>query len=61
MKRAILVVVVLLALATGLTVLGSYGLGPVVITREGEQKILLMFGKALAVTTPGVSGYWRRL
>jgi len=36
--------------------MGSVGWGPVVITREGEQKILLFFGKALAVTTPGLFG-----
>jgi membrane protease subunit HflC len=54
MKRAILLFVIAVAVVTGLAVLGSYGWGPVVITREGEQKILLMFGKALTVTTPGV-------
>lgn len=54
MKRLILVLLVGCALLAGLTVLGSQGWGPIVITREGEQKILLMFGKALAVTSPGV-------
>ena len=55
MRRAILLLLLIGAVAPwGLTVLGSFGWGPVLITREGEQKILLMFGKALAVTTPGV-------
>jgi len=56
MRRAIVLILVLAAAVSGLTVLGSFGWGPVVITREGEQKILLMFGKALAVTSPGVFG-----
>jgi membrane protease subunit HflC len=56
MKRAILAVLIAVAALVGLTVLGSFGWGPVVITREGEQKILLMFGKALTVTSPGVFG-----
>jgi membrane protease subunit HflC len=56
MKRAFLLLFALLAVLVGLVAMGSAGWGPVVITREGEQKILLMFGKALAVTTPGVFG-----
>lgn len=54
MRRGILLLIVLFALFAGLTALGSRNVGPVVITREGEQKILLMFGKALKVTTPGI-------
>jgi len=54
MKRLILALLIVGALLAGLTVLGSRGWGPILITREGEQKILLFFGKALAVTTPGV-------
>jgi membrane protease subunit HflC len=54
MRRAIFLLFLVGALFVGLTVLGSAGWGPVVITREGEQKILLMFGKALTVTSPGV-------
>jgi membrane protease subunit HflC len=56
MRRAILVLFALVAVSVGLVAMGSVGWGPVVITREGEQKILLMFGKALAVTSPGVFG-----
>jgi membrane protease subunit HflC len=54
MKRVILLLFVLVAALVGLVVVGSFGWGPVVITREGEQRILLMFGKALSVTSPGV-------
>lgn len=56
MRRAILLLFALVAVLMGLIAMGSVGWGPVVITREGEQKILLMFGKALAVTDPGVFG-----
>jgi membrane protease subunit HflC len=56
MRRVILLLFALVAVLMGLIAMGSAGWGPVVITREGEQKILLMFGKALAVTAPGVSG-----
>jgi membrane protease subunit HflC len=54
MRRAVLLLLAVVFLLVGLTVLGSFGWGPIVITREGEQKILLMFGKALSVTKPGV-------
>jgi membrane protease subunit HflC len=56
MRRAILVLFALAAVLVALIAIGSAGWGPVVITREGEQKILLMFGKALAVTSPGLFG-----
>jgi len=56
MRRVILLVFALAALFVGLVVMGSAGWGPVVITREGEQKIILFFGKALKVTTPGLFG-----
>jgi membrane protease subunit HflC len=55
MKRALLLLVVLVAAAAGLVVAGGYGFGPVVITREGEQKIILFFGSPRAVTQPGVA------
>jgi membrane protease subunit HflC len=55
MKRALLLLVVLVAAAVGLLVAGGYGFGPVVITREGEQKIILLFGRPRAVTQPGVA------
>jgi membrane protease subunit HflC len=54
-KRLILIALAVLALGLGLLVAGSYGFGPVVITREGEQKIILIFGRPRAVTQPGVA------
>ncbi|MFQ5416556.1 MAG: protease modulator HflC [Myxococcota bacterium] len=54
MRRSLTVLLAVFGALVGLTVLGSFGWGPVIITREGEQKIVLMFGKALAVTNPGV-------
>jgi len=54
MRRLVLSALLLAAALIGLTAVSTFGWGPIVITREGEQKILLMFGKALTVTTPGV-------
>jgi membrane protease subunit HflC len=54
-KRLILLALVVLAILLGLVVAGSYGFGPVVVTREGEQKIILIFGRPRAVTNPGVA------
>ena len=34
---------------------GNLGIPPVVITREGEQKLVLLFGEVRAVTQPGIS------
>jgi membrane protease subunit HflC len=56
MRRVVLLLFALVAGFVGLIAMGSVGWGPVVITREGEQKILLLFGKVLTVTTPGVFG-----
>src|SRR4029453_5358390 len=55
MKRALVLLVLLVAGAAGLVGGGGYGLGPVVITKEGQQKIILIFGRPRAVTTPGVA------
>ena len=57
MKRLVLILLILTALATGLVVLGNLELGPLVITREGEQKLILFFGDVLTVTEPGISAY----
>jgi membrane protease subunit HflC len=54
-KRALLLVIVVIALAVGLILAGQYGIGPLVVTREGEQKVILTLGKPRAVTQPGVS------
>jgi hypothetical protein len=34
---------------------GNLGIPPVVITREGEQKVVLLFGDVRDVTQPGIS------
>jgi membrane protease subunit HflC len=51
----VLLLLVLGAAGVGLIAAGNLDLGPVVITREGEQKIILLFGDARKVTTPGAS------
>lgn len=59
MSRLVALVLVVLALGAGLVVLGGQGLGPVVITREDEQKIVLFLGSPRdAATTPGLSLRW---
>jgi len=55
MKRLLVVLVLLVAAACGLVVAAQYGVGPVVITKEGQQKIILIFGRPRAVTEPGVA------
>jgi membrane protease subunit HflC len=54
-KRFLLLLVLVVALGLGLLAAGRLGFGPVVITQEGEQKIILMFGKPRTVTEPGVA------
>jgi membrane protease subunit HflC len=54
MKRPLVILLLLLAAFVGLTALGSTGVGPIVITKEGEQKIILMFGNPIKVTKPGI-------
>ena len=55
MRRLVFLVLVLLVLGVGLIAAGNLDLGPLVITREGEQKIILFFGDARKVTSPGPS------
>jgi len=55
MKRLLLIVLAALAAGVGLVIAGDYGFGPIVITREGEQKIILRLGDPRAVTQPGVA------
>ena len=55
MKRLIVLSVVLVGVFAGLVAAGNRGFGPVVITREDQQKIVLMFGEVRAVTQPGLS------
>jgi membrane protease subunit HflC len=55
MKRFVVILLLVLAIGVGLLVAGGYGIGPVVITREGEQKVILTLGDPRKVTQPGVA------
>jgi membrane protease subunit HflC len=55
MMRAALLLLVLLALFAGLVAAGNLDLGPLVITREGEQKMILFLGDFRTVTQPGAT------
>jgi len=58
MRRVLLVVLVVVAVAAGLIWAGGLGFGPVLITREGEQKMVLFFGNPVHVQRePGI--WWR--
>jgi membrane protease subunit HflC len=54
-RRLIILVTLVAAASVGLLVAGSLGLGPVVITREDEQRLILRFGEVRGVTQPGLS------
>jgi len=54
-KRVALFVLIAGALALLAIAAGNLGIPPVVITREGEQKVVLLFGDVRNVTTPGLS------
>lgn len=56
MRRVGLGLLVLIALAAGLVALGRLGVGPVVVTREDEQKLILLLGDPRTeATTPGLT------
>ncbi|MFV1977881.1 MAG: hypothetical protein ACC649_00880, partial [Myxococcota bacterium] len=55
MKRLLIVIFGLLLLVTGFVAAGSRGIGPVVITKEGTQQIILRFGQVINETEPGWS------
>ena len=58
MRRLLLALLVLLAIFAALVWAGGLGLGPLVIAREGEQKMVLFFGEPVAVLRePGLG--WR--
>jgi membrane protease subunit HflC len=58
MRRLLFLLLVLLAVGAALVWAGSLGIGPVLITREGEQKLVLFFGSPVRVQAePGV--WWR--
>lgn len=55
MRRAAVFALFGLAFAMLAIAAGNLGIPPVVITREGEQKVVLLFGDVRDVTTPGLS------
>jgi len=57
-RRLVFGLLLLAGLASALVGAGSLGLGPVVITREDEQKLVLLLGKERRVTAPGPSLRW---
>ena len=58
MRRILVIALLLIALFTGLVAAGQQGYGPVIVTREGEQKVILFLREAKAVTEPGVRIWW---
>ncbi len=58
MRRLLLGLALLAGLFVGLVAAGNVGLGPLVITREDEQKIILLLSQARRVTSPGASLRW---
>jgi len=59
MRRLILGCFVLLGVAVGLIAAGEKGWGPVVVTREGEQKLVLLLGNPQEpFVEPGVRLRW---
>ena len=55
MTRLLGVLVALVVVAMGAIAAGTFGYGPVVITREDEQKLVLLLGRVRSVTSPGPS------
>jgi modulator of FtsH protease HflC len=55
MKRYALMMLFALAIGLAAVAAGNLGIPPVVITREGEQKLVLLFGDVRTVTEPGIS------
>jgi membrane protease subunit HflC len=56
MRRFLFGFLVVSAICAALVWAGEVGVGPVVITREGEQKVVLLFGSPVSVQTePGLS------
>ena len=58
MKRALVFLAILVLIGVGAISAGQLGLGPVVITREDQQKIVLRFGEVRRTTDPGFSLRW---
>lgn len=60
MKRLVVVVLLVAGAFVGLVVAGNMGWehGPVVITPEGEQRLVLRLNQAVRITDPGLSWLW---
>lgn len=58
MRRMALVVFLVVGALVGLVAAGNLGFGPVVITREDEQKLILFLSQERRVTEPGLSWRW---
>jgi membrane protease subunit HflC len=54
-RRALAAALLLVAACAALVFAGNAGLGPLIVTREDEQKLILRFGEVRRVTDPGVS------
>jgi len=54
-KRILIALIVLLVLFGGAVAAGNRGFGPLVITREGTQQIVMRFGDVVNETEPGLS------
>jgi membrane protease subunit HflC len=54
-RRLFTWLLVLALVFVGLVAAGNLGFGPLVITREDEQKLVLLFGEVRGVTEPGLS------
>jgi membrane protease subunit HflC len=56
MRKLLILLLLGVALLVGAILLGEQGIGPAVITREGEQKLILLFGDPREQPTqPGIS------
>jgi membrane protease subunit HflC len=57
-SRLVFALLLVVAVAVGLVAAGRVGLGPVVITPEGEQQLILFLGRPQRVTAPGPALRW---
>jgi membrane protease subunit HflC len=55
MRRLLIVLAVVSVVVVGAIWAGQRNLGPVIITREGEQKIIFLLGEVRQVTKPGAT------
>jgi membrane protease subunit HflC len=55
MKRLVVFLLLLVGLSVAAIAGGRIGIGPVVITPEDRQKMILQFGQVRAVTEPGIA------